>query len=85
MHIIHEYAYNSDTGILYFRSQILLLYSRHKATRQTCKLRHVLYTHKHPLCTCLLDPANLYNIVAGKYINIIKQGQVKGLTVDYTT
>jgi hypothetical protein len=42
MRIIYEYAYNSDTGILYFRSQILLLYSRHKATRQTCKLRHVL-------------------------------------------
>ncbi len=42
MRIIYEYAYNSDTGILYFRSQILLLYSRHEATRQTCKLRHVL-------------------------------------------
>ena len=34
----------STGGILYLRSQILLLYSRHKlkATRQTCKLRHVL-------------------------------------------
>ena len=41
---------NSDTGILYIHTQMLVLYKRHKATQPTYKYTIYMYTSKTFLC-----------------------------------